>query len=69
MKFKTSLKCGGCVNSIRPYLEKIKEIKSWEVDLNSPEKILTVQVDKDSDELKNTIISSFKQAGYNAELL
>lgn len=55
-----------CYSSV---FRKIEEIKSWEVDLNSPEKTLTIQSDTDSDELKNNIISSFKQAGYNAELL
>jgi len=70
IKFKTSLKCGGCVNAIRPYLNKIKGIQSWEVDLNTPDKVLTVTTDSDLTlELQNTIVSSFKDAGYKAELI
>jgi copper chaperone len=70
IKFKTSLKCGGCVNAIRPHLNKIKGIQSWEVDLNTPDKVLTVTTNSELTlELQNLIASSFKDAGYKAELI
>ena len=70
IKFKTSLKCGGCVNAIRPYLIKIKEIQTWEVDLNNPDKILSVNTESDTKaEFINSIVSSLKDAGYKAEVI
>ncbi len=70
IKFKTSLKCGGCVNAIRPHLNKIKEIQHWEVDLDNPDKILLIYTDSEwTKELHNSIISSFKDSGYNAEMI
>ncbi|MDX9695890.1 MAG: cation transporter [Bacteroidales bacterium] len=70
IKFKTSLKCGGCVNAIRPYLNKISAITSWEVDLSSPERTLIVQTELDSlTSLEDEINTAFKSAGYKSELI
>ncbi|OFX85670.1 MAG: hypothetical protein A2W99_06195 [Bacteroidetes bacterium GWF2_33_16] len=70
IKFKTSLKCGGCINAIRPHLNKIDGIQSWDVDLDSPNKTLSVNTEAPSTEdLQNTIIIAFKKAGYSAELI
>jgi len=70
IKFKTSLKCGGCVNAIRPNLNKIKEIQNWEVDLDNPDKILSIYTDSElTRELHNSILSSFKDLGYKAEMI
>lgn len=70
IKFKTSLKCGGCVNAIRPHLNKIKEIQNWEVDLDNPDKILSIYTDSElTRELHNSILSSFKDLGYKAEMI
>lgn len=70
IKFKTSLKCGGCVNAIRPHLNKIKEIQTWDVDLNAPDKVLSVTTNSEpTSDLQNSIVSSFKDAGYKAELI
>lgn len=41
MKFKTSAKCGGCVNAITNALKTIAPAESWEFDLTSPDKTLT----------------------------
>jgi len=43
MKFKTNIKCGGCVASVKPKLDSIPEIREWKVDLGSPDRILTVE--------------------------
>jgi len=45
LKFKTSLKCNGCVNAIKPHLDKVEGIVSWNVDLKSPNKIVEVTTD------------------------
>lgn len=65
-RFKTNLKCGGCVQSVRPYLDGIKEIREWSVDLNDPDRLLSV----DSDSVDpGKIILAFAAAGYTAEAI
>lgn len=64
MKFKTNLKCGGCVQTVRPNLDSIKEIKEWSVDLNTPDRVLTIEADKLEE---STVVNAFKAAGYQAE--
>ena len=65
-RFKTNLKCGGCIQSVRPYLDGIREIREWSVDLNDPDRLLTV----DSDYVDpGKIILAFAAAGYTAEAI
>jgi copper chaperone len=65
-KFKTNIKCNGCIQKVRPFLSNIKEIKEWNVDLSSHDRILTV----DGADLKpEVIISALKLAGYKADLI
>jgi len=42
MKFKTSIKCAGCLEKVAPELNKLDSIDNWDVDLKDPKKILTV---------------------------
>jgi copper chaperone len=65
MKFKTNIKCGGCIQTVRPFLEGLKEIKNWQVDLASPDRILSV----DGDVTPEKVIQAIQAAGYRAELL
>jgi len=70
IKFKTSLKCGGCVNAVSPFLNKINDIQEWKVDLNNPDKPLIVSTESNSIiELQDKIQKAFKTAGYKAELI
>ncbi|WP_010661850.1 heavy-metal-associated domain-containing protein [Marinilabilia salmonicolor] len=63
LKFKTTIKCNGCINAVTPFLEKSNNISNWSVDLENPERVLTVETDGDSNEVKNLL----DEAGYNAE--
>lgn len=65
LKFKTNLKCSGCVAAVQNDLDKSDKIESWEVDLTSLDKILTVKGEVDADE----IVAAFAKAGYVAELV
>ena len=66
LKFKTNIKCGGCIAAVTPHLNQLSGIKNWQVDTINPDKILTV----DSDGLSaNEIILKIQKAGYTAELL
>ena len=42
-QFKTNINCGMCVRSVTNFLNEVPGIERWEVDTNSPEKILTVE--------------------------
>ncbi len=65
IKFKTNINCGSCIKTVTPFLNKIFEIESWEVDTDNPDKILTVKGDITSEE----VIEVLKEAGYKAEIL
>lgn len=65
MKFKTSAKCGGCVAKIDAALEGRLPDGSWSVDLESLDKVLTVEADASPKD----IIEWVKSAGFKAEQL
>lgn len=67
MKFKTNLKCNGCIAALKPHLDAIDGLVKWEVDLSSPDRILTVDIN--SADAKDKIVSAFKAAGYEAVAL
>lgn len=62
-KFKTSINCGGCISGVTPFLEKLKDIE-WEVDINHPDKILTV---KSKSTTEASIVKAVKKAGFEIE--
>jgi len=66
LRFKTSLKCGGCVKAITPGLTSLNITDNWKVDLESPDKILEVETTEDISEL---IMESVKKAGYQISRL
>ncbi|MDP2423304.1 MAG: heavy-metal-associated domain-containing protein [Bacteroidales bacterium] len=61
LRFKTNLKCDGCVNTIAPFLEQIPGLMSWKVNLASPDRILEVTAEPD---LEKEIMSKVRSAGY-----
>lgn len=63
LKFKTTMKCNGCVQTVTPFLEQANNIQNWSVDLQNPDRVLTVQTEGDAEEVKNLL----KEAGYQAE--
>ncbi|MCF0042988.1 heavy-metal-associated domain-containing protein [Dyadobacter fanqingshengii] len=63
LKFKTNIKCGGCVATVTPFLNEDNAIENWNVDLESPERILKVETSKTPQEIAELM----KKAGYNAE--
>jgi len=63
-QFKTNIMCGSCIAKVTPYLDANNEIEHWEVDTQSPNKTLTVETDKLTNEMVKQII---EKAGYKAE--
>ena len=66
LKFKTNIKCGGCIAAVTPYLNQISGIKNWEVDVVNPDKVLTVEYDSVNAE---NIVAKIQEAGYTAEVI
>lgn len=63
IKFKTNIKCTGCLATVTPHLNELAGENKWQVDLDNPQKILTVE----SDSSENEIIKAVKEAGFEAE--
>jgi copper chaperone CopZ len=65
LKFKTNIKCSGCVATATPYLNEVAGADNWEVDLQSPEKTLVVATEKAVSGAD--VIAAMQKAGYKAE--
>lgn len=63
-KFKTNINCNGCIASVTPFLNSEKEIESWHVDIQNPNKILTVESERLE---KEKVIARVKEAGFKIE--
>lgn len=66
LKFKTNIKCSGCLAKVTPHLDKLEGIEKWDVDIADANKVLTV-----NSELVNDaqVITAVAEAGYQAELI
>ncbi|RPD93055.1 copper chaperone [Aureibaculum marinum] len=64
VKYKTNIKCTGCIKSLTPVLNAIDNIDSWKVDLNSSDKVLEVEIDDDN---KETVFNAVKDLGFEIE--
>jgi len=62
-KFKTTMSCSGCVSKVEKLMTKENGIEKWEVDLNSDDKILTVETGTLLPEQISTLLL---KAGYKA---
>lgn len=67
LKFKTTIKCSGCVGKVTPFLNKAAGEENWEVDVQNPEKVLTVVLENNITE--QAIVKAVEEAGYKAEKL
>lgn len=65
LKFKTNIKCAGCLATVTPFLNEALGEQTWNVDYNDSSKILTVNDVHDV----NTVVRAVEKAGYKAEQL
>ena len=63
-QFKTNIHCEGCIEKVAPYLNANNEIRSWSVDIQNPNKILTIETDNLTNEMIKEIV---KKAGYDVK--
>ena len=64
MLFKTNINCQGCIKSVTPYLNESDTIMSWQVDIDSPDKVLKVESESDD---QNEVINLVIKAGFEIE--
>ncbi|MBN8820818.1 MULTISPECIES: heavy-metal-associated domain-containing protein [unclassified Spirosoma] len=64
IQFKTNIKCGGCIATVTPFLNEAVGEGNWKVDVQNPDKVLTVET-ADSSLVKQAV----EKAGYKAEQL
>ena len=64
IQFKTNLKCSGCVVNVSPGLNKTVGEQNWKVDIQSPDKILTVSAGGINE---SDIHAAFDKAGYKVK--
>ena len=64
LTYKTNIKCNGCIATVTPFFEKNESIKKWSVDLENPDRVLTIELEGgEENEVKDLI----NEAGYEAE--
>lgn len=68
LRFKTSLKCNGCIDAIKLGMDTISGIKTWRVFLDVQEKTLEVDLDdSNTEEIADTVAETVTKAGYSIE--
>lgn len=64
--FKTNINCSGCVAKVTNRLNETVGKDNWEVDIENPEKILTIHK---SDVSTDEIIQAVKSVGFKIEAI
>ncbi len=62
-ELKTDIHCGSCIKTVAGIFDQDTDIKSWTVDLQSSNKILTITTNYSIEE----VINDLKNAGFKAE--
>jgi len=63
--FNTNVKCSGCVQKIEKELQSYSNISEWNIDLNSPEKPLTIVTDLSQKEVQKLV----EKAGFTTKIV
>lgn len=65
LKFKTNIQCSNCLAKVTPKLNEQSDIESWNVDLQDPERTLTVNTENlEPEAIKKAVL----KAGFIAEV-
>ena len=64
LTFTSNIACNGCLSKVKPFLDVLEGVVKWEVDIENPQKILTVQSNElSADQIQEAVI----KAGYQLE--
>ena len=65
-QFKSTINCTNCRAKVAPVLDENKQIENWHVDLDDPDKLLTVEVNEIEPE---DIVRIVRKTGFKLEPL
>ncbi len=60
-QFATNINCGSCVRSVTSFLDEVRGVTIWRVDVEDPRKILTVE----GKASEADIIKNVEEAGFD----
>jgi copper chaperone CopZ len=63
LKFKTNIKCTGCLAKVTPSLNETVGENNWKVDLEAPDRTLIIE----NSTSENEVVAAVKEAGFEAE--
>ena len=59
LKFKTNIQCSNCLSKVTPKLNEQTGINSWNVDLQDPDRTLTVETESlEPDDIKKAVLKA-----------
>ncbi len=64
LRFKTNIESKRCVADVSNYIDKVNNVKNWEVNVASPDKVLVV---RGSNLRASTLLGAVKNAGFKIE--
>lgn len=64
LQFKTNINCNNCIRSVTGFLNEVASIEKWEVDIENPDKLLTVQGEQVTLE---EVVNAVEEAGFDIE--
>ena len=64
LTFTSNIACNGCLSKVKPFLDELEGFIKWEVDIENPQKILSVYTNElSADQIHEAVI----KAGYQLE--
>ncbi len=62
IKYQTNINCENCIRSVANFLNDVQSIDNWHVNIENPQKVLTVEgADIDAEEVENAV----EEAGFD----
>ena len=59
LSFKTNIQCGNCLSKVTPKLNEQAGIQSWAVDLQDPNRTLTVETEAlEADDIRKAVLKA-----------
>ena len=59
LSFKTNIQCGNCLSKVSPKLNEQTEIYSWNVDLQDPNRTLTVETESlEAEDIQKAVLKA-----------
>ena len=59
LQFKTNIQCSNCLSKVSPKLNEQSGIRTWQVDLQDPDRTLTVETDTlNPEDIKKAVLKA-----------